>query len=149
MCAERTNISPPPPDWPKLADQDYERIRVLGKGAFGEVWLCRHRHLKGNDEFVAIKGVSIQTECQGATAAREMAILSELSHPNIVRLLHGYDPASERAKGRYMALSFVNGPDVGALLEERGALGLPLGQLIARHLISAVAYLHVRGVMHR
>ena len=48
-----------------------------------------------------------------------------------------------------MALSFINGPDLGALLEERGALGLPLAQLIARDLISAVSYMHVRGVMHR
>lgn len=35
------------------------------------------------------------------------------------------------------------------MLEKRGAIGLPLAQLIAKHLISACAYLHVRGVMHR
>ena len=46
-------------------------------------------------------------------------------------------------------VSFINGPDLGALLEERGALGLPLAQLVARDLISAVSYMHVRGVMHR
>lgn len=38
---------------------------------------------------------------------------------------------------------------IGDLLEKRGAVSLPLAQLIARHLISAVAYLHARGVIHR
>ncbi len=57
---------------------------------------------------------SVKDELEGATAEREIAILSELSHPNIIRLLHEYKPASTGAVGRYMALSFVEGPDVGA-----------------------------------
>ena len=142
---------PPPADWPSQADQDYDRIRVLGAGAFGEVWLARSKRPDENGvrADVAIKGVSTQTEAEGATAAREIAILREMNHPNVVRLLHDYEPASPEAKGRYMALSFVNGPDLGALLEARGAFGLPLAQLVARHLIAAVAYCHARGVMHR
>eukprot|EP00584_Thalassiosira_punctigera_P012474 CAMPEP_0172569714 /NCGR_PEP_ID=MMETSP1067-20121228/124705_1 /TAXON_ID=265564 ORGANISM="Thalassiosira punctigera, Strain Tpunct2005C2" /NCGR_SAMPLE_ID=MMETSP1067 /ASSEMBLY_ACC=CAM_ASM_000444 /LENGTH=403 /DNA_ID=CAMNT_0013361605 /DNA_START=49 /DNA_END=1260 /DNA_ORIENTATION=- len=146
-----TQSPPPPPDWPSRADEDYERIRVLGAGAFGEVWLARSKRLDENrkHQLVAIKGVSTQNENEGATAAREMAILGELNHPNIIRLLHGYEPASPTAKGWYMALSYVDGPDLGELLEERGALGLPLAQIVARDLVSAVAYCHARGVMHR
>mmetsp|Transcript_21877 Transcript_21877/g.45136 ORF Transcript_21877/g.45136 Transcript_21877/m.45136 type:complete len:365 (+) Transcript_21877:158-1252(+) len=102
-----------------------------------------------NEKFVAIKGVSIRTQNEGAVAAREIAILSQLNHPNIIRLLRGYEPVSEDAKGRYMVLSFVDGPDIGELLEERGALGIPLAQLITKHVISAVAYCHTRGVLHR
>lgn len=141
----------PPADWPKRADDDYDRVRVLGAGAFGEVWLVKSKRAdeNGKHEYAAIKGVGIHNEEEGATAAREMAILKELNHPNIVELLHDYEPASPEASGRYMALSYVQGPDIGQLLEERGALGLPLAQLIARDLISAVAYMHVRGVMHR
>lgn len=142
-------LPPVPPDWPGQADEDYERIRILGAGAFGEVWLARSRGPKKDAHFVAIKGVSVQTEAEGATAAREIAILRALRHPNIVSLCHDYAPASPQAKGRYMALSFVDGPDLGCLLEKRGALGLRLSQTIASHLIAAVAYCHARGVMHR
>lgn len=150
-----------PRDWPQEAENEFERIRVLGAGAFGEVFLAKRRHeteTKNHDnpsddaheeEFVAIKGVSIETDKEGRTAAREIAILQEMNHPNIIRLLRNYEPASSTARGRYLALSFVQGKDVGELLEERGALAVSLAQLIARHLISAVAYLHVRGVMHR
>lgn len=105
---------PPPPDWPPQAEEDYERIRVLGAGAFGEVLLGKRRpkNRHSTEEFVAIKGVSILTENEGATAAREIAILSELSHPNVIKLLDAYDPASDTAKGRYMVMEYINGPDV-------------------------------------
>jgi len=144
-------------DWPQEAEDEFERIRVLGAGAFGEVWLAKKRREKNEEnnpsekeeEYAAIKGVSIQTENERRTAAREIAILQEVNHPNIIRLLRGYDPSSPTARGRYLALSFVRGKNVGELLEVRGALTVTLAQLIARHLISAVAYLHVRGVMHR
>lgn len=147
----QSSLPPPPADWPPQADSDYERIRILGAGAFGEVWLARARvpDENGARAEVAIKGVSIEHESEGATAEREMAILRNLNHPNIIRLLHDYAPASDEAKGRYMALSYVNGPDIGQLLEERGALGLPLARIIARDLIAAVAYCHARGVIHR
>lgn len=148
MAAEGGQSSPPPPpiDWPEKADADYDRLRILGRGAFGQVLLCRGRE---SGELVAVKGVSIESETEGATAAREMAILSELRHPNVIRMLHGYEPASPGARGRYMALSYVEGPDLGDVLEHGGALSLGVAQLVARDLISAVAYCHVRGVMHR
>ena len=140
-----------PDDWPIQADDDYTRIRILGEGAFGQVWLAKSKEQDENGvhALVAIKGVSIANENDGATAEREIAILAEMDHPNIIRLLHDYEPASAAAKGRYMTLSYINGSDLGVLLEERGALGLPLAQLVARDLISAVSYMHVRGVMHR
>ncbi len=147
------SLLPQPPDWPKEADDQYLRVRVLGRGAFGEVWLARSRETSQTtpkeEKLVAIKGVSVRTQNEGAVAAREIAILSQLNHPNIIRLLRGYEPVSEDAKGRYMVLSFVDGPDIGELLEARGALGIPLTQLITKHLISAVAYCHTRGVLHR
>ena len=79
-----------PEDWPIQADDDYTRIRVLGAGAFGEVWLAKSKEQDENGvhALVAIKGVSIANENDGATAEREIAILSEMNHPNIIRLLH-------------------------------------------------------------
>ncbi len=150
----KTMTAAAPRDWPQEAEKEFERIRVLGAGAFGEVWLTKRRHhtdLSDNpsqEEYAAIKGVSIKNEQEERTADREIAILQEMNHPNIIRLLRSYEAASN-AQGRYLALAFIKGKDVGELLDVRGALEVPLAQLIARHLISAVAYLHIRGVMHR
>ena len=48
-----------------------------------------------------------------------------------------------------MVMSLADGPDLQELVDEGGALSLSLCRLAARHLISAVAYLHARGVIHR
>ena len=111
-----TPFSASPPDWPQQAEEDYQRIRILGAGAFGQVLLGKRRAENKHcpEEYVAIKGVSILTENEGATAAREIAILSELSHPNVIKLLDAYDPASSTAKGRYMVMSYIDGPDVSS-----------------------------------
>ena len=144
-----TTATTAPCDWPQEAENEFERIRVLGAGAFGQVWLAKQKKNPAEDEeYAAIKGVSIRNEKEERTADREIAILQEMNHPNIIRLLRAYEPAPN-ARGRYLALSFVDGKDVGELLEVRGALTISLAQMIAKHLISAVAYLHVRGVMHR
>ena len=115
----KTDPPPPPPDWPAQAEEDYERIRVLGAGAFGQVLLGKRRpeNKHASEEYVAIKGVSILTENEGATAAREIAILSELSHPNVIMLLDAYDPASDTAKGRYMVMAYIDGPDVSGVIQ--------------------------------
>ena len=150
--ASTTEMAVAPKDWPQEADDEFLRIRVLGRGAFGEVWLAQRRSTSTtpSNDYVAIKGVSIKSDNAGRTAAREIAILKELHHPNIIQLVRDFEPASPTAEGRYFALAYVNkGKDVGDLLEKRGALPICLAQLIARHLIAAVAYLHVRGVMHR
>ena len=52
-------------EWPKEAEQMYERYEVLGKGSFGLVWMCRRRSKQKDefdDEFVALKNIEIKEE---------------------------------------------------------------------------------------
>ena len=48
-----------------------------------------------------------------------------------------------------MSLQLARGPNLQRVVGKRGALGLPLCQLISRELVAAVSYLHGRGVLHR
>jgi len=141
-----------PKGWPKEALDSYNAIRPLGKGAFGLVWLARAKEDGGGDdssEYVAIKHIKTASETERAYAEREISILSELDHPCIIKLVKAYDPPSSTSKSRLVVMSLANGPDVGSMIEMGGALSFPLCRLIARHLISAVSYLHGRGVLHR
>lgn len=60
-----------------------QTISLLGQGTYGEVW-------KGinllNNELLAIKKIKTDTNTQGipSTTLREICLLRELSHPNIV-----------------------------------------------------------------
>lgn len=62
----------------------YNIDEKIGEGAYGEVYRAR---TKADDVPVALKRVKMESEGDWlpTTALREIAILKELHHPNIVR----------------------------------------------------------------
>ena len=137
-------------DWPKDAEKMYERIEVLGKGSFGLVWMCQ-RKIKPvddfDDEYVAVKNIEIKEEKGKVYAQREISILTELRHPNVIRLIRAFPVYNDIS--RLVSLQLARGPNLQRIVGKRGALGLPLCRLISRELVAAVSYLHGRGVLHR
>lgn len=68
-------------------EEDFERVELLGRGGFGEVWRCRH---KIDKQDYAVKAVNFPTngkdvERQKEMVEREAKIWARVSHPNIVR----------------------------------------------------------------
>lgn len=70
----------------KTNKRRYKGIEKLGEGTYGIVYKCKD---ETNDEIVAIKKIRLENEDEGmpSTAMREIAILKELNHSNIVKLL--------------------------------------------------------------
>jgi len=137
-------------EWPPEAEEMYERVEVLGRGSFGTVWMAHRISESKNaldDEFVAIKNIEIKEEKSRVYAQREISILKEISHPNVIRLIRAFPIYKNRCQ--LVAMEMARGPNLQYLVTRRGALGLPLSRLIARHLIAAVSYLHGRAVIHR
>lgn len=63
---------------------DYERIEKIGEGTYGVVYKARHRK---TGKLAALKKIRLESEEEGvpSTAIREISLLKELQHPNIVR----------------------------------------------------------------
>jgi serine/threonine protein kinase len=137
-------------EWPKEADAMYSRMAVLGKGSFGLVWMAR-RVAKpvddDDDEYVALKNIEIKEDKGKVYAQREISILSELRHPNVIRLIRAFPVYKDTS--RLVALQLARGPNLQRVVAKRGALGLPLVRQISRQLVAATSYLHGRGVLHR
>ena len=79
--------------WPDECESKYQRREVLGKGSFGEVWMCKRVAEPTNefdDEFVAIKNINIKDDKGNVFAEREIRILGELRHLNVVRLIRAF-----------------------------------------------------------
>jgi len=129
--------------WPPGALKKYEKVRLAGRGAFGSVWRCR---TKDGGKEVAIKFVGCANDMQTSYAEREISVLRELDHPNVVKLVEAFDPY---AGARCVVLSLVIGPTVELLLVKGGALGKPAAEVISAGLIGAGAFLHSRAVLHR
>ena len=63
--------------------EKYERLEKLGEGTYGVVYKGKH---KETGELVAIKKIRLEKEDDGvpSTAIREISLLKNLKHPNIV-----------------------------------------------------------------
>ncbi|KAH9501758.1 Cell division protein kinase 1 [Dermatophagoides farinae] len=65
--------------------EDYQKIEKIGEGTYGVVYKAKH---KQTSELVALKKIRLENEDDGvpSTAIREVTVLKELNHPNIVCL---------------------------------------------------------------
>ncbi|QQP41976.1 Cell division control protein 2 -like protein [Caligus rogercresseyi] len=68
-----------------LKMEDFTKIEKIGEGTYGVVFKGRNRK---TDEIVAMKKIRLESEEEGipSTAIREISLLKELQHPNIVCL---------------------------------------------------------------
>lgn len=66
--------------------EKYEKLEKLGEGTFGVVYKARNIY---NKEEVALKKIRKQQDEEGvpSSALREIALLKELQHVNVIRLI--------------------------------------------------------------
>jgi serine/threonine protein kinase len=62
----------------------YEKLRRVGEGTYGVVYKAKDRM---SGDIVALKRIRLESEEEGipSTAIREIALLKELQHPNVVK----------------------------------------------------------------
>ena len=67
-----------------LPVEDYEKVEKIGEGTYGVVYKGVHRQ---TGDTIALKKIRLEQEDEGvpSTAIREISLLKELQHVNIVR----------------------------------------------------------------
>ncbi|MCA8925931.1 MAG: serine/threonine protein kinase, partial [Planctomycetes bacterium] len=121
----------------------YRTLAELGRGGMGVVY----RAVDADGREVALKRLLPQHVADPRLRARftkELAALTRLAHPHLVRLL----AAGEHEGAPWIALEYVAGETLAARLRE-GPLPIPTAIELARQLAEALAYAHGEGVLHR
>lgn len=89
-------------------------------------------HAQANSEFLPL----IQ---------RELELLQQLDHPNIVKFLDYYDTRDSL----YFVLEYVEGGSLHALMKRFGVLPESLLALYIAQVLKGLEYLHSKNVIHR
>jgi hypothetical protein len=141
--------APPPPPAPEYPAPEpgekvrqYELIRRLGKGGMGEVFLARDTRLGRR---VAIKFLHTQDPALVQRFVLEARATARCNHENIVTLYE-----ADTHQGRpYMALEFLQGRTLAALLED--GKPMPPGRAVelVAPVLRALERAHAEGIVHR
>jgi tRNA A-37 threonylcarbamoyl transferase component Bud32 len=120
----------------------YRIVSLLGRGGMGEVYRADDLRL---GQPVALKFLTRQTTIDERLLHEEVRIGRQVSHPNVCRL---YD--IEEVDGRiFIAMEYVDGEDLAALLRRVGRLSPDKALSVARDLCAGLAAAHELRVIHR
>ncbi|KAA6393012.1 MAG: putative Cyclin-dependent kinase 1 [Streblomastix strix] len=126
----------------------YQKLEKIGEGTYGVVYKAR---VIATGDIVAMKKIRLETQEEGvpSTAIREVAALTELDHPNIVRLLDIIHQGSDL----YLVFEFLE-QDLKKYMDGLKQLGNPLmpPDLVKSYcwqLLQGMHFCHSRRMMHR
>ncbi|KAI9332694.1 kinase-like domain-containing protein [Obelidium mucronatum] len=127
----------------KNVGEMYEKIEKIGEGTYGVVYKARDRN---NGRIVALKKIRLETEDEGvpSTAIREISLLKELNHPNIVNLL---DIVHNDAK-LYLIFEFLD-LDLKKYMDSIKVLSPSLIRSYMHQLVSGMNFCHAHRILHR
>ncbi|OZJ04266.1 Negative regulator of the PHO system [Bifiguratus adelaidae] len=133
---------------PTSPDQKYMRLEKLGEGTYATVYKGKSR-LTG--EIVALKEIHLDSE-EGApsTAIREISLMKELKHQNIVHL---HDVIHTENK-LMLVFEYMDRDDLKRYMEvegrnNHGALQPAVIKNFMYQLLKGIAYCHDNRVLHR
>jgi eukaryotic-like serine/threonine-protein kinase len=142
---EKRNEKTEPKAEPKRRVGPFELERKLGIGGMGVVYLGTY--LK-NGRKMAVKVLAPEMSADGRLLRRflrEMAILSRLRHPHIVRYYGGGKDKTQH----FYAMEYMDGGSVEQMLKKKGRFGWEEAINYSRQVALALEYAHNHGIIHR
>ncbi|TMW66078.1 hypothetical protein Poli38472_003843 [Pythium oligandrum] len=144
--------SPERPRWYIGEIENYTIIDKVGSGTYGEVFKCQHKITK---DIVALKKMRSDVEKNGfpVTSIREMKILKQLKHPNVVTLKEIVSSNAPTKDGKrpplYFAFEYLEHDLSGLLNHPRVKFSRTQIQCYMRQLLCGVAFMHRNKIVHR
>lgn len=126
--------------------EDFLKIEKIGEGTYGVVYKGKN---KKTGQIVAMKKIRLESEDEGvpSTAIREISLLKELTHPNIVLL---EDVLMEETR-LYLIFEYLS-MDLKKYLDSLGQGNYMEPKLVKSYLYQitdAILFCHQRRVLHR
>ena len=123
----------------------YRVVRVVGRGGMGVVYEAVELAL---DRTVALKVIAPELVADADFRQRfvsEAHVAASIDHPNVVPVFGAGGDGDQL----FLAMRFVTGDDLGAMVRRDGPLSPDRAAQIVRQVAAALAAAHERGLVHR
>ncbi|XP_026125820.1 serine/threonine-protein kinase ULK1-like isoform X1 [Carassius auratus] len=123
---------------------EFNRKDLIGHGAFAVVFKGRNK--QKHDFEVAVKCINKKNLAKSQSLlGKEIRILKELKHENIVSLLD----FQEISGCVYLVMEYCNGGDLAEYLHSKGSLSEDTIRVLLQQLAGAMSVLRSKGIVHR
>jgi len=125
--------------------QDYELLKVLGRGTFGKVVLCRE---KKNQKLYAMKILRKEVIVSRGEVEHTMAekrVLESSAHPFIISLRRSFTTEDRLC----LVMEYVNGGELFVHLGREHKFSEERTRFYGAEIASALGYLHKNGIVYR
>lgn len=126
--------------------EKYEIIKQLGEGTYGRVLKVRERE---SDIYRAIKIIKKRTNCrrpeEEKRIKKEIQILKQLDHPNIIKVFEFYNHKSEF----YIISELCEGGELFDKIIKLKKFTEKLAANVMKQILSAMQFCHKNQILHR
>jgi len=129
----------------KLSISDFELLKLVGKGSFGQVWQVS---MKKNQEIYALKILKkkdLVARKQVDHTNTERRILANIDHPFLVSLRYAFQTKTKL----FMVMDFFNGGELFFHLQKVGKFQENRAKFYAAEICLAIECLHAHSITYR
>ena len=125
---------------------NYDILNKLGKGSFGSVFKVKHKITGEIRAMKMIKNILTSNSNKiDNKFLREIQVLKNLEHPNIIKIYEYYIDEEYH----YIITELVTGGELYDTIVKFQRFNEKKAAYIMRQILSAINYLHSRGIVHR
>ena len=129
----------------RVTVNDFQIVRLLGQGAFGQVLLVRKRDTKQLYAMKILNKQQLRELNQIAHAQTERRLLEVLDHPFIVKLRFAF----QTRKSLYLVMDYCPGGELYFHLTRSGPFQEHKARFYAAQIVLALEYLHSKDIVYR
>ncbi|GAB2225168.1 hypothetical protein Droror1_Dr00005956 [Drosera rotundifolia] len=129
----------------KICVDDFELLAIIGRGAFGEVRICREKKSGNIYAMKKLKKLEMLTRGQVEHVRAERNVLAEVDSHYIVKLYYSFQDADYL----YLIMEYLPGGDVMTLLMREETLTETVARFYVAQSVLAVESIHKHNYVHR
>ncbi|CAJ1973555.1 unnamed protein product [Sphenostylis stenocarpa] len=129
----------------KICVNDFELLTIIGRGAFGEVRLCREKKSGNIYAMKKLKKSEMLRRGQVEHVRAERNLLAEVASHCIVKLYYSF----QDAEYLYLIMEYLPGGDVMTLLMREDTLSENVARFYIAQSVLAIESIHKHNYIHR